>query len=120
MTATTARAQFLLSQDRYAIASSTTIRARWGEDAGDIRHVTALALKAAADAEAVRQLALFGYVLCKDVVTIKGRHRGLVGRTVRVPYNGKLDLAGNVDLLVTADDINESAGSTKLTGWVRL
>lgn len=120
MTATTARAQFLLQQERFAITSDAAMWGRWGTDAGDVRQPSALALKADAESETVRQLALFGTPIAKDAVIIKGRHRGLVGRTVRVAYNGRLGIAGTADLFVSAAEVDDSGGSTTLKGWVRL
>lgn len=120
MTASTARAQFLLQQDRFAITSNATMKTRWGADAGDVRQPTALALQADADTEATRQLALFGTPIARDVVTIKGRHRGLVGRTVRVAYNGRLGVADTADLFISSAEIDDSGGTTTLKGWVRL
>ncbi len=122
---TTARAEFLKSAESSEIAVSATLQARWGDAAGDTAQSSALIEKAAATAEAARQLALMGSVCAVDLVTIEGVHFDLEGRTVRVDYTlpgGGSYFGGAtlVDILVTKTRISLAEGTTTIEGLVRL
>lgn len=120
MTATTARAEFLKTQDRFAVASNATIETRWGEDALDTRQSSALADEADAQAEASRQLAQMADVRAIDVATVEGIHSDLEGQTVVLAYAGRLGMSATAEMLVTAVAINRQDGTTQMTGQVIL
>lgn len=120
MTATTARSEFLKAEDRFAIAQSAPLLARWGEDAVDSSQSSPLAELVDAQAEAVRQLAQLGAVRARDVVMVEGLHPELEGRTVRIWYGGQFGMADEVDLLVIRAKLLRNVGQTELEGEVLL
>lgn len=120
MTATISRAEFLKSEERFAIAESATLTTRWGEDALDTSQSSPLSELAQAQAEADRQLAQLGTVRARDVVVVEGLHSELEGRTVRVWYGGQFGMANEVDLLVIRAKLLRNTGQTELEGEVQL
>ncbi|MFN3371634.1 MAG: hypothetical protein ACK4Z0_08920 [Sphingomonadaceae bacterium] len=120
MSASTDRAEFLKTEERFAIAEDAPTTARWGEESPDTRQSSCLAFEAAAAAEAGRQLALLAQVRARDVVIVEGVWPDLEGSTVRIAYDGKLGVAGEADMLVLKTLIDRNAGTTELTGEVRL
>ena len=120
MTATTARAEFLKSEERFATASSPTIEARWGEDAVDTSQSSPLVEEAAAMAEAARQLAQMGVPVAEDIATIFGVHTGLAGKTVRLPYGARFGMPAEADMLVVCPKVDRNRGLTQLRGFVKL
>jgi nucleotide-binding universal stress UspA family protein len=120
MTATTARAEFLKTEERFAVAENSTIAARWGEDAADTRQSSPLATQAAAEAEAARQLAQLAAVRARDLVVVEGLHPGLEGQTVRIWYGGQFGMTTEADLLVIRARVRRNTGQTELEGEVLL
>lgn len=120
MTATTARAEFLKTEERFATATGPTIEARWGEDAADTSQSSPLVLEAAAAAEAARQLAQLDAPFADDIAVLAGLHEGLEGRTVRLPYAGRFGMAAEADMLVTRAKVDRNKGTTELQGYVAL
>ncbi len=120
MTATTARAEFLKTEERFATAAAPVIEARWGEDAVDTSQSSPLVLEAAAAAEAARQLAQMDTPVAEDIATVAGLHEGLEGRTVRLPYAGRFGMAAQADMLVVRARVDRNAGVTELQGYVVL
>ena len=120
MTATTARAEFLKTEDRFAIAESATLTTRWGEDALDTSQASPLAELADAQAEANRQLAQLGAVRARDLVVVEGLHPELEGRTVRIWYGGQFGMPNEADLLVIRAKVLRNSGQTELEGEVVL
>lgn len=120
MSAAIARAEFLKTEERFALAEDSAITARWGEDAADTLQSSCLAFEAAAAAEAARQLAQLAEVRARDVVTVEGVWPDLEGRTVRIAYDGQLGVAGEADLLVLRALVDRNAGTTELTGEILL
>ncbi|WP_194745713.1 hypothetical protein [Thermaurantiacus tibetensis] len=120
MSAPVARAEFLKTAERFAIAENVTIGTRWGEDALDTRQSSCLRFDTDAAAEAARQLAQLDEVRARDAVVIAGVHLDLEGSTVRVPYNGRLGLTGARDLLVVRARVDRNRGLTEIEGEVLL
>jgi hypothetical protein len=115
-TATTARAEFLKTEDRFAVAESVTITTRWGEDAADTRQASVLDEEAAAAAEASRQMTLLATVRARDSVLVEGVHFDVEGKTVRLPYAGLMGAGATVDMLVVSARIDLNDGTTRLEG----
>lgn len=120
MTATTDRAEFLKSAERFAVAESAAIQARWGEDAADTTQSTPLHLAADATTEAGRQLAYLAQVRARDTVELEGLHSDLEGATISIPYAGRLGMGATVDMLVTRVRLDRAGGRTIVTGEVVL
>lgn len=120
MTATTARSEFLKTEERFAIAQSAALSARWGEDALDSSQSSPLAELADAQAEAARQLAQLSTVRARDVVMVEGLHPELEGRTVRIWYGGQFGMGQEADLLVIRAKLYRNTGQTELEGEVVL
>ncbi len=123
--ATITRAEFLKAEERSVAASAAGVQAAWGTLARDTAQSSALALEAAASAEASRQLGLLDEVLAEDSVVIEGVHFDLEGETVRLSYlrpdGGRYfgAAADEVDLLVVSARVDLRAGTTQLRGFVR-
>lgn len=120
MSAPTARAEWLKTQYRFAVAQAPAVLALWAGDAADTSQQTALVAEADAAAEAARQLAQMAMVRGRDVVLLAGLHPGLPGRTVRLPYAGRFGHGATVDMLVIRARLNLSAGTTEIEGEVLL
>lgn len=121
MTATTARAEFLKTEERFATAVSAPVEARWGEAAADTSQSSPLVEEAAATIEAGRQLAQLGpNPVAFDAATLFGLHEGLEGRTVRLPYDGRFGMGATADMLVTHARVDRNQGLTMLRGFVKL
>jgi hypothetical protein len=120
MSASTPRAEFLKAAERFALAESATMAARWGEDATDTSQSSALALEADAAAEASRQLAQLAQPRAVDLVTVEGYWPDLEGLTVSVWYGGRFGIAGAALLLVTRARVDPARGQTELEGEVIL
>jgi hypothetical protein len=119
MPASTARAEYLKAAERFAVAENATMAARWGEEAFDSQQSSPLALEADAATEATRQLAQLAQVRARDVAVIAGQWQDLEGRTVRLPYQGRLGIVGEADLLVLRARVSAD-GTTELEGEVML
>lgn len=123
--ATTTRAEFLKAEERSEVAVSATLRARWGDAAGDTSQSSCLVDKAAATTEAARQLALLANTLAYDSVRLEGIWFDLEGETVRVAYTmpgGDTYFGGaaSVDILVVKAIIDLAAGTTTIEGFIAL
>lgn len=123
--ATTARAQFLKSAESSEVAINPTVRALWGEAAGDTAQSSVIALKADATAEASRQLALLDDTLAEDGLVLEGVYFDLEGETVRVDYSAPgggtyFGGAALVDILVTSSIVSIEAGTTTIKGLLAL
>ena len=119
-TATITRAEFLKTEDRFAAASSPTIEALWGEAALDTSQVSPLLNEADALAESIRQLGQMSAPPARDVATIAGIHRDLEGKTVTIPYAGRLGMPATANMLVIRAAVNANVGTTTLIGLVLL
>ncbi|PZU47659.1 MAG: hypothetical protein DI568_08930 [Sphingomonas sp.] len=120
MTATTARAEFLKTEDRFAAAASPAMEARWGEAALDTSQVSSLVNEADALSEAARQLVQMGTPPANDVAVMAGIHRDLEGKTVTIPYGGRLGMPATANMLVIRARVNANVGTTTLIGIVLL
>lgn len=118
--ASTARAEFLKTQDRFAVSSSSALASTWGEDALDSRQPSVLDTEAAATAEAARQTGLLGTVRARDAALLEGVHFDLEGKTARLAYDGRLGLSGERDMLVVSVRIDLNSGTTLIEGEVIL
>lgn len=122
--ATTARARFLQAAESSEVATSATLRARWGDAAGDTAQSSVLINQADATAEAARQLALMAPVLALDSVRLEGVFFDLEGETVRIDYRtaGVIAFGGSasVDMMVTKSTVDLRAGTTTVEGLVAL
>lgn len=122
--ATTARARFLQSTESSEGSSNATLRARWGDAAGDTAQSSVLTNQADAATEVARQLAVMAPVFAVDTVPLEGVFFDLEGETVRVDYRtaGVIAFAGaaTVDILVTRSTIDLRAGTTTIEGLVAL
>lgn len=120
MTATTARAEFLKTEERLALAESSIVAARWGEDAADTSQSSPLAEPSDAQEEANRQLTQLSAVRARDLVLLEGLHPDLEGRTVRIWYGGQFGMAQEVDMLVIRAKLLRNIGQTEIEGEVVL
>ncbi len=120
MVATVTTAEFLKAEERFAIAESAVLAARWGEDAFDTRQSSPLAELPDAQAEASRQLAQLAPIRARDVVTLAGLHPELEGRTVRIWYGGAFGMGQEADMLVIRAKLLRNSGQTELEGEVQL
>lgn len=124
--ATQTRAEFLKAAERSAVAVDAAIRARWGDAAGDTAQSSVLVDEAAAAAEAARQLALLGFVLADDAVTIEGVFFDLEGETLSIDYALPVGVgthfggASAVEFLVVKARPDPGQGTTSIEGFVRL
>lgn len=124
--ATTTRAEFLKALERSEPAASATLRARWGDAAGDTAQSSCLVDQAAATTEVARQLAFLGVTFAGDSVVLEGVYFDLEGETVRVSYVmpfGGSHFGGNasVDIMVVKARINLGEGTTIITeGFIAL
>jgi hypothetical protein len=120
MVATVTTAEFLKAEERFALAESAVLAARWGEDAFDTRQSSPLAEQVDAQAEAARQLGQLGAVRARDLVLVEGLHPELEGLTVRLWYGGQFGMAQEVDMLVVRAKLLRNTGQTELEGEVQL
>lgn len=77
-------AAWLGSACLYADASSAERKAAWGDLAAAIESVSPFAYQADADAEAARQLTLFGAPMVVEILTVPGLRIDLIGRPVEL------------------------------------
>lgn len=117
---TITRAEFLKQAERFAPATDATTLTRWGGDAGDVSQSSRLTSEAAALAETARQLAYTKQVRARDTATVRGVVFDLEGETVELPYDGRLGMAGTVQMLVLRCQPDIGAGLTVLEGEVVL
>lgn len=122
---TLARAEFLKAAERSETATSSSLKARWGDAAGDTAQSSCLVDQSAAATEASRQLAFLGATFAYDRVVLEGVYFDLEGETVRVAYSmpgggNYFGGAATVDILVTRASINLADGTTIIEGFVAL
>lgn len=118
--ATTAIAEFLKNADRFAASESAEAHALWGDDAQDVTQLSCLADAAEAQAEVTRQMEYTGVPRARDVAVLTGIHQDLEGETVVLPYDGRLGVAGELEMLVLSCRPDRGAGRTTLEGEVLL
>lgn len=90
-TANPAYAQYLKSTALFTKATAASA-ATWGNRAVDTEIISPLAIKAAADTEAARQIALLEGPLCEDAVVVPGRRKDLLGKVITL-QGARLDYA---------------------------
>ena len=120
MTATTERAEFLKSADRFAAATSPAIEALWGEATLDTSQPSPLVTEADAVAEAARQLGQLDAPRARDMAVIAGLHFDLEGKTVTIPYAGRFGMPATALMLVIRAKVRRNEGLTELEGEVLL
>jgi hypothetical protein len=120
MSATTARAEWLKTEERFATAIDPAVEAAWGESAQDTSQSSPLVEEGPAITESARQLLQLAPVRARDVAVVAGLQKGLEGKTVRLRYDGRFGMGAYAHMLVLRAREDRTAGVTELEGEVLL
>jgi hypothetical protein len=114
-------AQWLQGEADWVTRSHAGLSACWGEDAGRSERVTGIATRAAAEAEADRQLAFFARgPFAEDVHQLPGVDWSeQLGRVVRL-HADQFGYANGADVFVIATEVNRATGISQVTVLVPL
>lgn len=112
-------AQWLQSACLWAVSEDAALAARWGADALTTERITTIATKAAAEAEALRQLEFAGAPSVIDEATLPGQWLPYLGRVITIQIN-KLGYAAGVPVFIIGVSDDRSTGLSTVTVLRRL
>lgn len=112
-------AQWLQDDGLWHVEADATLAARWGARARTSERMTTIAIKADAQAEAVRQIAFMGGPLVIDEHLLPGQWAAFIGQVITVT-TAKLGYQAGVDVFVIAVQDERSTGLSRVTVIRRL
>lgn len=112
-------AQWLMSETLWTLADNATLRARWGDTALTTERQTTIADKAAADAEAARQIAFLGGPLVTDEHQLKGEFAAYLGQVITIT-GPQLGYGAGLDVFVIGAQDDRATGLSQVTVLRRL
>lgn len=107
-------AQWLMSEGLWQVSGDATLTARWGNDALTTQRMTTIATKAAATAEAARQLAFLGGPLAIEEHQLLGAWAWALGSVITLTFD-QLGYDAGVDVFVIGAEDNLAAGLSTVT-----
>lgn len=112
-------AQWLQDEGLWALREDAEQVARWGDTALSTERMTAIALKADAQAEGDRQLEFLGGPLVIDEHLLSGEWRGLRGQVVTLTIP-QLGYDNGVDVFVISAEDDKATGLSRVSVVRRL
>lgn len=103
----------------WLVSEDTALRTRWGDKALTTSRMTTIASKAAAEAEAARQLAFLGPVAAIDEHLLLGEWAALRGQVITIT-GGLLGYDVGVSVFVLGAEDDRTAGTSRVTVLRRL
>ena len=112
-------AQWLQDEGLWTVETNAAAVTQWGESAITGSRMSALALLADADAEAVRQRTFLAGPIVEEVHQLKGEWRGYIGSVITLTID-RLGYTAGKDVFVTGAEDDLSTGLSAVTVLRRL
>lgn len=112
-------AQWLMSENLWAVQSSPAITGKWGDTAATTERATTLADRPSAETEANRQLAFLGGPLVTDSHELKGQFAEYLGQVITI-FASQLGYEEGLDVFVIGVQDDRATGLSQVTVLRRL